>query len=119
MELKEISVGHCAYADTADDPNHTTDGTERHGFDQELREDVVAVSADGHAHTDLARSLSHAHKHDVHVTKTADHQRDAGNCAQQKRHDARGCRGGFSDFLLVAHREIIVASGPDIMPLSK
>src|SRR4029450_11867739 len=46
-----------------------------------------------------------------------DHQRNTSNCAQQKRHDARGCRGGFSDFLLVAHREIVVAPRPDIMPV--
>ena len=73
-------------ADPADDSNDAADRTERHRFDQELSEDVAAVRADGHADTDFARPFSHAHEHDVHDSDSADHQRDARDCAQQNRH---------------------------------
>ena len=77
------------------------------------------MGTDGHAYTDLACPLGDAHQHDVHDANPADHERDARDCAQQNRHHARGCRGSFGDLLLIAHGEIVVAPGPDIVPLSQ
>ena len=72
-----------------------------------------------HTHTNLTCPLGHTHQHDVHDSDATDHERHACDCTEQKRHHARGGGGGLSDFLLVAHGEIIVASGTNVMPLPK
>src|SRR6266566_220476 len=110
---------HAGRADAADDPNDAADGTQRHGFDEELRENVGPMRAHGHAHTDLARPFGHAHEHDVHDADTTNHQRHAGDCAEEDRHYARCGRGSFGDLLLVANGEIVIVPWPDVVPLSK
>src|SRR5437667_4786469 len=110
---------HAGYGDATDDPNDAADGTQRHGFDQELRENVSPMRAHGHAHTNLARPFGHAHEHDVHDADTTNHQRHAGDCAEKDRHHARCGRGSFGDLLLVANGEIVIVSWPDVVPLSK
>ena len=77
------------------------------------------MCADGHAHADLARPFSHAHEHDVHDADAPDHERNAGNCAQQKRHDFGRLGRCLRNFLLGSNGEIVVATRPDVMSLSK
>src|SRR5881397_3727521 len=77
------------------------------------------MRAHRHAHTDFARSFSHAHQHDVHDSDSADHERHTCDCTEQYRHHSRGGRGSFGDFLLSAHSEIVIATGPNVMPLSQ
>src|SRR5262249_24367788 len=48
------------------DPEEAAGERQDERLDQELREDVQRLGADGHAHTDLARPLCDAHEHDVH-----------------------------------------------------
>src|SRR5207249_2005754 len=110
---------HAGCGDAAHDSDHAADGTQRHSFDQELGENVVAVCADRHAHTDFTRPLGHADQHDVHDADTTNHQRHAGDCAEKDRHHARCGRGSFGDLLLVANGEIVIVSWPDVVPLSK
>ena len=74
-------------ADAADDSDNAADGTQRHSFNQKLRQNIVAARADCHAHTDFARSLGHADEHDVHDSNSADQQRYSCNCSQQNSHD--------------------------------
>ena len=68
---------------------------------------------------DLARPLGHTHEHDVHDSDSADHERDAGDCTEQQRHHRGGGGGCLRDFLLIAHGEIVIAAGANIMSLSK
>ena len=77
------------------------------------------MRADGEADADFARPFGHAHEHDVHDADAADDQRDAGDRAEQQGHDTRSGGGGFGDFLLVAHREIVVAAFADVVPLAQ
>ena len=47
-------------------------------------------------------------------------ERDAGNRTQQQTgHDVDSRGGGLGDLLLVAHGEVVVASGADVVPLAK
>ena len=43
-------------------------------LDEELREHVPGLRADGHADADLTRTLGHADEHDVHDADAADDQ---------------------------------------------
>src|SRR5205814_6161330 len=97
---------------------HTTDRTERDRFNQELHENVAPVRADRHARTDLACPLSYAYEHDVHDPDSADHERHAGNRAKQYRHDCSRRGRRICNLLLITHREIVIATGANVMPLS-
>ena len=87
----------------------------RHRFDQELRENVAAVRADGHADANFARPLGDAHEHDVHDADAADDERHTRRSRKAKASSRVKWRWPpVGDFLLVAHREIIIASGPNL-----
>ena len=104
-------------ANAENDADQSANGTERNRFDQELSENITAVRAHRHARPDFAGPFRDTHEHDVHDADAADHERHAGNRAQQSRHDV-GRRGGrLRDFLLIAHGEIVVATGPDVVSL--
>ena len=59
-------------------PECTANQTERHRFDEELKEHIAPARADRLSQPDLPRSLSNAHEHDVGDTKTAYCQGDSG-----------------------------------------
>ena len=77
------------------------------------------MRSDGHAHTDLACPLSHAHEHNVHDADATHDKRDAGNRAKQERHDFGRLGRCLRNFLLGSNGEIVVATRPDVMSLSK
>ncbi len=89
------------------------------GLDEELELDVAPVSADGNPDADFAGALRYADQHDIHNPDGADDEGNAGDPRQQAGQGAR--RGGrhLGDILLAAHGEIIIAPGPDAMPLAQ
>ena len=100
----------------ADDAAH---GAQDDGFDEELSEDVAAVRADGQANPDLAGAFRNANEHDVHDANATDDEGDASDGKEETGHDVGGGVGSVSDFLLVAHGEIVIATGTNVVTLAK
>ena len=78
-----------------------------------------AARADRHAQADFADALGHRHQHDVHDADAADDQRDAGDRAEQQRHQPRRLRARGDHFGDVAHGEIVVVAGLDLVALAQ
>ena len=68
---------------------------------------------------DLTRPFGYADQHDVHDTDAPNDQRYAGDRAEQSSHDVGRGRCRLGDFLLIAHGEIVIAAGPDVVPLAQ
>src|SRR5205807_2150992 len=105
--------------DPKNDADDSADGAERDRLDQELRKDVTAMRAHGHARADFARPLRHAYEHDVHDADATDYKRHASNRTKQSGHYIRGGRGRRGDFFLGADGEIVVAPFANIVTLPK
>ena len=71
--LEKLSTIFCqAVADG--DPDEAANECQHERFDQELKQDVAAVRADGFAQADLSCTLGHGYEHDVHNADTADQE---------------------------------------------
>ena len=79
-------------------------------LDEELHQDVLPAGADGLADADLARPLGHGDDHDVHDADAADHQRDAGDRAQEDRQHTGDLLSCLQLILLAGDAEVGLAS---------
>src|SRR5262245_15055151 len=73
-ELGQEEHDHVADHDGEDHSEDSPEGGQRHGFEQELADDVAFAGPDGLSDADLAGALGDADEHDVHHADAADQQ---------------------------------------------
>src|SRR5262245_56527145 len=73
-ELGQEEQDHVADHEGEDHAQDTAEGSQRHGLEQELADDVAFAGADGLADADLAGAFGDADEHDVHHADAADQQ---------------------------------------------
>ena len=113
------AADHRRHSDAEANADEPSDDRERHGFEEELNQNVMSFCADRHANADLARSLRHADEHDVHDADAADEQRHGGDHEQQIAQDSHRLRLRLRDLFLRSHLKIGVAVRADAMTLSQ
>ena len=64
-------------------PSSTADARDHERFGQKLQQDMPFPRAQGLLDSDLARSLLHAHQHDIHQPDTRNTQRQRADKQQQ------------------------------------
>jgi len=104
---------------TRRDAQRTATHAQQDRLGQELSHYIAAARADGEADADLAGPLGDADQHDVHDANAAHHERDAGEEADQDRHDAVVGIEEVGCFLLRADHEIILLALGDLMALTE
>src|SRR5262245_25120595 len=73
-ELGQEEHNHVTDDDGENHAQDSAEGSQRHGFEQELADDVAFAGADGFTDADLAGALGDADEHDVHHADAADQQ---------------------------------------------
>ena len=122
IAVGESSVGHPAMrrdrlrrADAGQYPASAADHPEQDCLDQELQQDVHAPGADRHPDADLAGALGDRDQQDVHDADAADQQRDRCHGSEQQRHDPAAALGRLRHLAQVAHVEVVILAGLDVM----
>ena len=72
------------------------------------RKTLLRARTDGHAQTDLARSLGDGNEHDVHDADAADEQAHRRHASQETIEDRLGCSTGSDHLGEVAQHEWLV-----------